>query len=718
MLQTVLYFVLLAALLAAFLFLSRRRQTKRFGVILLTAVFAFELLVANFHSYHLWFGGYEETEITLDGTAQNISITGKAGAETHVEIKEIDRRVGTIRVEVKLPEVTDESLGTPYADVRVDAMDETQQGYYRSSIAEGRVVRGADRTAYLVLDLSGKVSDLRIHVTPKKDCAVELTALTLNAPIPMQFSMLRLLLPVGILTALYLLLTHPAMLAPYGERRVLCGRIVLAATGVLMLCAVALTFLYQYDRSGGISEGFALTYGNQISKELVDAFSAGQVSLLQTPPKELLELDNPYDWSERSSKGISYLWDHLLYDGKYYSYYGIAPVLLLFLPYHLLTGYYFPTPEAVLLFGALGILFLSLLYLAFCNLFAKRVPVNMVLSGLLICQLSSGVWYNFCSPLFYEIAQASGFCFTCMGFYFLLRSGVVGDSPICLPSLTAAGVCLSLAVLSRPTLALYCVAALILLFFGLRKYRGQVSLRYPSEPKKRRGAIAKYLICALSGFVILGGLQMLYNYARFDSFFDFGIQYSLTINDFTRAEYHTDLATIGFYNFLFAFPQVRPEFPYVFSNFSDLGVNGYYFIANTNAIGILWRALPSLGLLLAPSAFRALRREERLPATLSILSICLAVPLGIIFSIWESGYGVRYCADFAWQLILGGISVFYLLYVRRAQRQTKQILRGFFVGALAVALICNFGMIYSYMSRSGYLESGFLAFERLFDFWK
>lgn len=39
---------------------------------------------------------------------------------------------------------------------------------------------------------------------------------------------------------------------------------------------------------------------------------------------------------------------------------------------------------------------------------------------------------------------------------------------------------------------------------------------------------------------------MIYNYARFGSVFDFGIQYSLTINDFTAAQYHTHFVLIGF----------------------------------------------------------------------------------------------------------------------------------------------------------------------------
>ena len=46
---------------------------------------------------------------------------------------------------------------------------------------------------------------------------------------------------------------------------------------------------------------------------------------------------------------MNYSWDHVYFDGKYYSYYGIAPVVLLFLPYHKLTGYYFPDSLAVLL---------------------------------------------------------------------------------------------------------------------------------------------------------------------------------------------------------------------------------------------------------------------------------------------------------------------------------------------------------------------------------
>ena len=211
---------------------------------------------------------------------------------------------------------------------------------------------------------------------------------------------------------------------------------------------------------------------------------------------------------------------------------------------------------------------------------------------------------------------------------------------------------------------------------------------------------------------------MLYNYARFHSFFDFGIQYSLTINDFTRSQYHTDFVMIGIYNYLLAFPKIEPTFPFVFSNFSKLDTNGYYFVANKNAIGLLWRALPTLGYLGAGVAWKTLSKKEKRQALSLLIPTCIIVPLIIIFSIWESGYGVRYCVDFGWQMILGGAAVFYLIYCRVANSQTKALIERFFVISAVIALVINGALIYDYMNKGGYLTTEFLSFERLFNFWK
>ena len=41
----------------------------------------------------------------------------------------------------------------------------------------------------------------------------------------------------------------------------------------------------------------------------------------------LAEMDNPYDPASRDALGVSFHWDHAFYNGHYYMYFGIVPVL-------------------------------------------------------------------------------------------------------------------------------------------------------------------------------------------------------------------------------------------------------------------------------------------------------------------------------------------------------------------------------------------------------
>lgn len=731
----ILYAIIFAVLLCAVIFISKDKKNKRFLLITLAGILLFEIFVCNFHSFHLLFGGYEKEETDASAIAEaNDSLDMSDVSSLNFTLSNIGKSIGTITLNCKLTDRTIDENGyitekrTDYIDVTIDAKDSTHSKYYRSSVANGRIIYGNDRTATIILDLSGEVSDLRIKMGAPSGTSFTLESVTLNKPLPFYFSALRLLLLFGVIFVLKALLTFPILSRSYEERKFFATGAVGAITAALLLTAIVITCICNYNSSGSIFDKFDNESGNQISQEIVDAFEAGQVSLLQKPSDKLLSLKNPYDSSERNAAGVDYLWDHLLFEGKYYSYYGIGPVLTLFLPYHMLTGYYFPSATAILLFGMVGILFLSLIFLEVVKRFFPRTPISALLSILVILQASSGIWYCFMSPLFYEIAQASGFAFTCAGFYFLICSGVVGKGRIKRWSLCLSSFCLSMAVLCRPTLALYCVTALIFIAFGFFKDRKQAKDEGRSVIRSAIGYLSSALIC----FAVIGGVQMAYNYLRFGSFFDFGIQYSLTINDFTKAQYHTDFAAIGFWNYLFAFPIVKPEFPYFFSNFSDLDVNGYYFVANRNAVGLLLRALPTVGFFAAASALKRLKKEYRLPSAALVVSVCLLCPLVIIFSIWESGYGVRYCVDFAWQMILGAFCLWALIggFTESdaladsaisgdvfAARRTRSVCVFLIVGAL-ISLLINGAMLYDYLPRTGWLRSEYLSFERLFDFWR
>ena len=730
--KAILYFVIAAVLLAAFLLFAKKKKTKRFGTIMLSVAVFLEIFVFNFHSFHLMFGSYEKTELDFSGASVSGGsfddlgrlVSGGDGGLVIIEFKDIGQKTGTLYIDCIMPsgqtdpENNNISGRTDYINVSIDAKDATYSQSYRNNIAYGQIINGDEKTRTIILNLSGEVKDLRITLRTENDSYFIVNSMTLNSMAPIDMSVLRLLITVLVPFGIYALLNFESLKDKYENRKKIFSGAAVVITAVLVTASIALTFAYNFNSFGAVFSQFKNTSGNQISQELVDAFETGQVSLLDKPSDELLALDNPYDWSERNSSGVSYKWDHLLFEGKYYSYYGIAPVLILFLPYHLLTGYYFPTAEAVLVFGAVGIIFLSLLYMELIKRFFPKISVGMGLCGLIVLQMSSGIWYCFSSPLFYEIAQSSGFMFTCMGFYFLIRSGVVGNGRISRLSLAASAFCLSMAVLCRPTLALYCIAALIFIAFGFVKNR-KIAIE---EGKSVRKESVKYLACALVCFVVIGSVQMIYNYLRFGSFFDFGIQYSLTINDFTRSQYHTDFAMIGYFNYLFAFPQINTEFPFVFSNFSDLDVNGYYYVANKNAVGLFWRAIVMFGYFGAYSAYRKSDRDKRLPALLIISSVCVLAPLIIIFSIWESGYGIRYCVDFAWQMITGALCILFYHYVSMENRAEKRDMRNlmsvFFICAAAVSIIVNFAMVYDYLPKTGMLESGYLSFERIFEFWK
>lgn len=735
-----LYFIVFAVALAGALFFVRHKTIRKTILIGGAVILCLELFVFNYAAYGIFFGKYKTAPVNLlTGNAQvsgmeGSPLSGDAGTDVHITLPGLSQPVYDVKIDMVFQNKTEADPGTPFVEVAVDAMDDTNSADYRYDVANGTVVRDDAGTAFLRLNLSGNVKALRLRFHCDSGFYT-VSGLTLNAPIPLHLSLLRsaLLFGVVLLFCLFLYLARSGK--TYGAQPLMLRRLVFFAALVFLIGSLAVMQLSCYDDYGTLPDFGGQESGNQITQELVDAFESGQVTLQETPGEDLLALENPYDWSQRSEADVYAKWDHLLFNGKYYSYYGIAPVLLLFLPFHLLTGLYFSTPLAVLLFGGIGIVFLSLLFIKICDLWCARVPTVLLFCSYLLLLSSSGIYYCFAYLNFYEIAQSSGFMFTAAGFYFLLCSNVVFvpaqqalslptpakekvDRPIRLVLVALSGCCLSLAVLCRPTLALYCVIALIFLWFGLtRKLREVRRAKGEMKLRKYLPGLVPYLLCALLPFALIGGVQMIYNYIRFGSFTDFGIQYSLTINDFTRSAFHLDFVTIGFYNFLFAFPHFLPRFPFVASDFSELSMNGYYFIANRNAIGLFWKALPAWGIFALPFAAKKMTRDEKKQTLCLLLPLSVIAPFIIIFSIWESGYGVRYGADFNWQILLGGLLCLFLFYNRCAERQLKRLLVCGFCFSAVCSLWMNTALMYEYIDFSKYLADAALSFARLFDFW-
>ena len=65
------------------------------------------------------------------------------------------------------------------------------------------------------------------------------------------------------------------------------------------------------------------------------------------------------------------------------------------------------------------------------------------------------------------------------------------------------------------------------------------------------------------------------------------------------------------------------------------------------------------------------------------------MPLIIICSVWESGYAVRYTADFSWEIVIGALLVLFWLYRESKNETKKNMLRGFVGVSVIASLVIN-----------------------------
>lgn len=715
-----LYCTLLGIILTLFMHFSKKipeklKGTSRFSIRALAVCTLLELLVFNFNSAHLSFGDYSETILDYNNaTVENFDInTGKniAGGTSFLEFKGINMPVGTVSFDAV-------SSKKGYVNFSIDMTDETHTAYYRYGIASAQVIRDNKRSETVPCNFSGTVYDIKFSFNTDSDETVTLTSITLNKPITLHFSLIRFLFFFLGAVFIHLLASSEFFRRSYGDN--IKGMNTVTNVFIILLAAVSFSIAYiSRGENESIHSDFMALSGNQITQEIVDSFANGKVTM-DIPMNEALEaLENPYDGSQREAGQVGYYpWDHLYFEGEYYSYYGIAPVLTLFLPYYLLTGYYFPALWAVWLFGFFGMLFLAKFYLCFVGKFFRSTRSSLVLLGLILMELSCGIWFCFYSPLFYEIAQASGFICTTAGAYYLMRSNIIGEGKIRNGSLAISGIFLSLAVLSRPTLAVYCVAAMLFVYAGFMKKKAL----YTDKNGAKIKYYTPYFLCALLPYVIIGSIQMIYNYMRFGNPFDFGIQYSLTINDFTSTEYHTHLAAVGFFNYLFVIPNFRSTFPFITHGDVQLfNPQGYYFIATYSAIGLLWKSLPIISYCKTLKAYRISENKNKKLYTLLISAVCVICPFIIIASIWESGYGARYCVDFAWQIIIGALIISFIIY-NKCSENMRDHLNKLMITSAVICFVLNFAQTYTWIDPLSNLPAGYqadaLSLARIFEFWR
>ncbi len=682
-----------------------------------------EMTIFNYPSFYMWNSDFKEFDIDYtkiciqnensryDSNTGTLSATGPG--EFGITIPDFNNKLGSVYADIEMNKNTKRVLLT------IDAGDDAQNAELRYGYISRYIINGRENSQTIQTLFSGNVHKLvlRFNLENYGENAV-IKNITLNKPIQFSVSLLRLAATLLLPILVYVLYASVIMRRPFEKNKKICFWAAGIATA--LLCSLAVGII-NGKLEGSWADEFRKNSGNQITEELVDAFSCGQANLLKEPPQELLDLDNPYDRTARDSMGSSFEWDHLLYNGKYYSYYGIAPVILLFMPYHSITGYYFSTPVAILIFSVIGIVGLTLAYLAFIRKWFGKLRSGIVLAGLLMIHTVSGIWFSLGRNDIYEIAESAGFAFLTWGVWLLISSGIIGKSRISFVKTAFSSLLLGISVMCRPTLAVYCICAALFMILAFPR-AGTVSSADGTQTKKK-SRYAVYAACAVLPMLTIAVLQMWYNYIRFDSPLDFGIQYSLTINDFTNAQYHTKLSLVPIYNYLLAPPSFKMGFPFVWTDFQMFDVEGFFYadLVTCNTSGMVFLILPMFAYLYSFKALRTLPdRKSRLYSAMAVALPCIIMPVIIMAAVWESGYSIRYTVDFAWIMTLGAFAVYFFLYLNERNNTRKGLMTKFFMFSMVWTFVVGGFQTANQLFNNAYSTCYDIQYtiEQAFAFWK
>ena len=372
----------------------------------------------------------------------------------------------------------------------------------------------------------------------------------------------------------------------------------------------------------------------------------------------LEQMENPYNAHERHAQGIPYHWDHSFYHGKYYMYFGVVPVILVFLPFRAVFGVSLPAFIGTAIFVAGFILGIFVLFRKLSKLFFSELSYSVYLY-LSVAMSAMSVWFCTATPALYCTAISAAMCMMIWSLYFFI-SAVWGDDELKKAVILAFFGSLfgALSFGCRPTIALANILVLPMLVVFIR----------------RRGFSKKLfigLLIAAIPYIVIGAALMVYNYVRFENPFEFGQSYQLTALDVTSVSL--------FKNFNF---------------FTYIGNMLYYLVGCSDlkqlvdfgtllTFPILFYTVISLG---HESVRKRLRKERFTPMlVMMLITVLIIVYIDVAYSPLIVN---RYRLDYVWLLALVAfICIGFLSRVKENQKHFSVVICIFAVLTLEMSIL-------------------------------
>jgi len=655
-------------------------------ILALLISFFLEITLFNYTHYSTLFTSghfglvYSEQEQSFISNANEYSLKGIAVQDSFLlptqassfEFKNLNTKIASIYIEPIF-------LQGNIQHVRVIWGDE--ESIERS--IDVSIVKDLDFSNYITITPRGKVSNLTIAFLENN---IAIKQIELNREIPMAIMPIRLLIIFGI-SLLLICLKNAEIRKKISyfcfdymyDKANFRQRIGFAA---LICSMLVFNFLASYSIYEFRDNEFLPKWLKMYSHHMTDALLKKQLHLDIEVPKSLLSAERPYDRAYRKQKGISdfdVITDASFYKGKYYSYYGMVPVILLFAPYKLLTGNYLPTSMGAFLFGSIATVLLMLLWKQIAQNYLKKIPYFFFLIG-------GGALYAFSLiPTmltiihFHLIAQYSALSFVILGVMMLLQA----KEKLSIKCLAISSFSFALAVGCRPPALFWSILIPVLLW----------------DKRKELINASKYLLAIIIPFVIVGSILAWYNYARFDSPFVFGenilimfVNQGMYNQISIIGKIHSFIKTVLFV--LFNPPNLDLTFPFISAKISNISVaKTNYFHEYDPIVGIF--CFPIMWFLFYVKKVNILKNFILAGIFISSFDIIL---LAFIARNW------RYVMDFSWIIALGALICAFQL--QEKEMAMRKIILKTFYSCSGITLLLGFLLTISHRIYLGSSLSG------------
>jgi hypothetical protein len=612
--------------------------------------FVAEITLFNYpHYLKLWAG--ESTTFIVKRAME-----AEGANELQIELSNLNRDITALYIDV-LFENTDEY------DLRIVYKDEES-----TRVRDVKIFSFSPHSRYIPLIAHGQVSDL--YFMSKEDIPVK--SITVNPLIPIRILSLRMAL-ISLLSGLSGLVLHKKtrsalanflFVVPLNEhdkkQRIIYWGMV---SSIILFCLFTAytTHLFQGR------------YDHKIYHHLTDAFMAGHLSLDIEVTPELLTSPRPYDpadraqrnifyaWDASYSDGKYYAWDASYFDGKYYCYFGVVPVLLMFLPFKWMTGEHLPTFTGVFVFSALSCVMLALLWQEMVRRFMRRMPFFFHLLGALTLVLCAGTALLCRRALTYEVVVSATLMFSTLGFLLLLKS--CRNSSISCRNVFGGALALALAVGCRPTAVF--LSLLVPVFFW------HMCKMLPNDRMDKMKYLGKIALCIFIPYAAVALPLMWYNEARFGSVMDFGAAYQLTVGNVGALLLANPIGKLlkiltGFHAYFFNPLDFSAHFPFVSLEIDYMPPHMDYdpglpvYIYNVAVFGMI--NFPVLWCLInIRRSYCAIREDNTILKHLLVAMPGIALLQILVLSLY-AGINVRYALDFMWIFTLVALVCAYFTY--------------------------------------------------------